>query len=97
MDQSLMCRETGTSIFLGNNTDISMLNIDMFLLLNIVILMENIYMLVLNIVIWMVNIVILMVNINILRSYIFLSCRYDELGEGRASASNSDQTGTLSR
>ena len=38
-----------------------------------------------------------MVNINTLRNYIFLSCRYDELGEGRASASNSDQTGTLSR
>ena len=35
-----------------------------------------------------------MVNINILMIF---SCRYDELGEGRASASNSDQTGTLSR
>ena len=59
--------------------------------------MLNIDMLMLNIVILMVNIDILMVNINILRSYILLSCRYDELGEGRASASNSDQTGTLSR
>ena len=34
---------------------------------------------------------------NIPRNHILSSCRYDELGEGRASASNSDQTGTLSR
>ena len=34
---------------------------------------------------------------NIQRNHILLCCRYDELGEGRASASNSDQTGTLSR
>ena len=34
---------------------------------------------------------------NPLRGEIISNPRYDELGEGRASASNSDQTGTLSR
>ena len=31
------------------------------------------------------------------REKVISNPRYDELGEGRASASNSDQTGTLSR